>query len=69
MGKGYKHPAVRAAKAHTELCLFAAVVNLMEGGDIGGDANSDATAIIRACKRAQARALYRYDKAMSEIED
>lgn len=62
-----KHPAVRAAAAHTDLSLFAAVVALLEHS-IQSSAREDASRkIIAIAEAEQQRCLRRYDRALAEL--
>jgi len=50
-----------AARAHTNLTVFGAVVAILEGGCIYGD-NATANRIIKACNDEMRRQLHVFDK-------
>lgn len=52
-----------AAWAHTNLCLFATVVNIMESGNIKAESHAAAQRIIDIAQREQSKLLSRYDRA------
>lgn len=51
------------AQAHTDLNVFGAIVELLEGGLVSADVQPDDFRIIDLAKRAQQRCLRRYDEA------
>lgn len=53
-----------AAQAHTNLTMFHAVIQLMEGGCLHG-APPEAAQIIAVAKRAAGRELRAYDRAVA----
>lgn len=59
-----------AARAHTNLNVFASVVSILEGGSVYAEpgANEAAAQIMRICKRYQARALTQYDAAVARAK-
>lgn len=59
--------AKEAARAHTELCLFATVVTIMEGGNIKAKSQAAAQEIITLAQEEQQRCLHRYDVAIAKI--
>lgn len=65
--KHYKHPAVVANNAHTDLVLFATIERIAE--TISSGSVADAMAIVARCQKAQQRCLHRLDAAMSKIAD
>lgn len=52
-----------ALHAHTNLNMFAAIVEMLEGGTIYGGTNSARNRIIAICKKEQQRQLRILDKA------
>ena len=60
--------AKEAAKQHTSLCLFEAIVRLAECSDIEADYQSDVQRIIRIAKSAESRCLARYDRALATFK-
>lgn len=54
-----------AAWANTNLCLFATVVSIMEGGNIKAESQRAAQRIIEIAQREQAACLERYDQAVA----
>lgn len=58
------HSVERAARAHTNLTVFHAVIILLESSLLHGDkAQADAAKIIRLCTSARQRQLEEYDDA------
>lgn len=57
--------ATEAARAHTDLNIFAAVVSLLEGGHVSSDVQPFDFRIIRLAQQAQQRCLKRYDDAVA----
>ncbi len=56
-------PIKAAAKAHTDLNVFASVVSILEGGHVyTATGRAEADAIIRRCKAVQQRLLREYDR-------
>lgn len=53
-----------AAVAYTDMCIFAAVIELLEGGLVSADVQPDDFKIIEIAKRAQQKCLRRYDAAI-----
>jgi len=54
--------------AHTNLAIFASIVNLLEGGVIEGESADKAKQkIINICKQEQGRQLIMIDKATHKI--
>lgn len=62
-----KQHAADAAKSHSNLNAYAAVVAIMEGGMIHGE-SSAADEIIAICKRQMQVELRDYDKAIRKIK-
>jgi BioD-like phosphotransacetylase family protein len=60
-----------AARAHTNLTVFHAAINIFEGGCIyhEGSANADAQRIIDLCKAAAGRQLRLMDRHMKAIRN
>lgn len=60
---------MEAARAHTNLNVFASVVSILEGGHLYG-ATSDRAAqrIIELCKAEQAKCLARFDRARKKAQ-
>lgn len=56
-----------AAQAHTDLNVFGAVVQLLEGGLLSSDSQPDDFRIIRICNSAEQKALHRYDAALAKL--
>lgn len=54
-----------AAWAHTNLCLFATVVGIMEGGNIKAESHAAAQRIIEIAQREQSKLLAQYDRAVA----
>lgn len=54
-----------ANRAHTQLCLFEAVVRILEGGDIKSESHMAASMVINMCKEHQGHLLKLYDAAMA----
>jgi hypothetical protein len=61
-------PIKAAARAHTDLSVFHAIINLLEGGLISSDSYPNADRIISICKKESAKCLQRYDRALAENE-
>jgi hypothetical protein len=60
---------VQAARAHTDLNIFAAVVAILEGGCIyTAEAKGTVSKIINLCQVEQRRQLELYDKAVRCVE-
>lgn len=59
--------AKKAAEAHTNLNIYAAVQALMEGSLIYGGRHSASLKIIAICKKEQQRELRLYDAALARI--
>ena len=59
--------AKEAARAHTDLNIFHAVINLMDGGFVSAPAGPDAQRIVRLCRDAAERCLRRYDAALAKL--
>lgn len=57
-----------AAKAHTDLNVFYAVIAIMEGGLLSSDSYGDAHRIVTICKSAGGKALARFDKARARAQ-
>lgn len=58
--------AVRTAmSAHTDLFVYGAVVELLEGGLLSGPESSAKARIIAICRKEQARQLRIMDKAVA----
>jgi hypothetical protein len=55
-----------AAKAHTDLNVFAGIVALLEGGLVSSECQTTEFRIIEICKREQAKCLARYDRAVAK---
>lgn len=55
-----------AAKAHSDLNIFAAVVAMLEGGTLSSDVQAIEFQIIAICQRAQQKCLARYDRAVAK---
>lgn len=56
-----------AAKAHTDLNIFAAVQSLMESSLVSSDSHADEARIVSLARAAQQRCLKRYDNAMAAL--
>lgn len=57
-----------AARAHSNLCVFGAIVAMLEGGVIEGlSAEKAKEKIIRICKQEQQRQLTLFDQAAHKI--
>lgn len=54
-----------AAWAHTNLCIFATVVGIMESGNIKAESHAAAQRIIDIAQNEQAKLLARYDRAVA----
>lgn len=63
--KARKDHASEAAWAHTQLCLFATVVSIMEGGNIKSESHEAAQQIIDIAHEQQQVLLKRYDAAIA----
>jgi hypothetical protein len=61
--------AEKAAKAHTDLNTFGAIISILEGGHLYG-IGSDKTVqqIIRLCKRECQRCLRVYDQNIATLK-
>lgn len=57
---------VEAAKAHSDLNLFAAVAALMESSLVSSDCYGAESRIVRICQAEQAKCLARYDRAIAK---
>lgn len=65
-----RDPVVEAARAHTNLNTFAAIVAILEGGCVyGPESQKAASRIIALCKAEQGRCLARYDRARAEAKE
>ena len=64
--EGREH-AKDAARAHTDLTIFHAVIAILEGGTIGPASSTDARRIIAHCRNAADPCLRRYDAALSKL--
>lgn len=54
-----------AAKAHTDLNIFHAVIALMEGGLLSAECQTAEFEIVARCKREAGKYLDRYDTAIN----
>ncbi len=63
-----KSAVKRAAEAHTDLCVFAVVVAVLESGSLYGS-HAAAHRIITICNREQQRLLDVYDRAAADAGD
>lgn len=64
-----EHPAQKAARHHTTLSTFYAVIALMEGGLIYDPAaNSTSEKIIKLCRQEAGRQLKKYDAALAKAK-
>jgi hypothetical protein len=61
------NPIKSAARAHSNLSMFYAVIALLEGGGIYGHVPA-AQRIIKICKAEAGRQLAAYDRAVARIE-
>jgi hypothetical protein len=69
MAENVKTHANDAAQAHTNLTMFHAVMQLMEGGVLyGASPQGSAAKIIRICKDEAAKQLRLFDAAMAKVE-
>lgn len=59
-------PIKAAARAHTDLNVFHAIIKLLEGGLISSESYPNADRIITICKKEAAKCLQRYDKALAD---
>lgn len=59
--------AKEAARAHTDLNIFYAVITLLESGLTSSAAKADERAIIKRCKSAAQKCLNRYDRNFAAI--
>lgn len=59
--------AEEAARAHTDLNVFPAVIALMEHSLLSPACQQREFQIIRICKSEQARCLQRYDAALTKL--
>jgi hypothetical protein len=57
-----------AAKARSDLYIFASIVGALENGTVRPPAQTGAQRIIKIAKSEQAKALKRYDKHMAAIK-
>ena len=60
--------AKEAARAHTDLTVFAVIVAILEGGTVSAAAQPDDFKIIRLCQSAQQKCLRRYDQAVDALD-
>lgn len=68
MAKKTKYQLVTAAaKAHTDLNIFAAIISLLEGGVMSADVQPDDFRIIALCEKAQRKCLQRFDRATAAL--
>jgi hypothetical protein len=58
-----------AAKARSDLYVFASVVGALENGTVRPPAQTGAQRIIKIAKSEQAKALARFDKHILAIKD
>ena len=61
-----KKAAQTAARSHSDLNIFAAIVAILEGGCIYRS-NATAQKIIGICQREQQKLLRDYDQAVADI--
>ena len=60
----------KAAKSHTDLSIFVAIVKILEGGCIyTASGQRMASRIIKLCEAESTRQLRIYDAAMKELHD
>lgn len=67
MRKTQKQLVKDAAAAHSDLNIFAAIVEMLEGGTVSSDAEPYDAKVISLCQRAQQQCLRRYDRAMNAL--
>lgn len=59
--------AREAARAHTDLNIFAAVAAMLEGGTVSADAQPYDFRVITICQQAEQQCLRRYDRAIAAL--
>jgi len=65
--KSSRELVTEAARAHTDLNIFYAIIGVLEGGTISPNSDAAAQRIIRICKAQSAKCLLRYDHARVAI--